>query len=320
MHHYSQHTCPVTFGSDKTLQCLWQEHVPREASRHPFLMHGLLAFTALHLALSLPTQATKYAAICDEHEAQALAPYRHALKDITKDGLDALFAFSSILCMSSICKANLRVSQASGPDYITLDDICELLYLTRGVREIKETSSEALFRSAFWVMLLGNDFHGEESVVLSHELRQVLRGLEGMIHECCLDAEQSRLCTEALRLLRKMYKVAVFFQSRDKLQLSHVWCWAAELPGGFIKLFQGGCPPALVLTMHFTVAAHLMREVWFVASWGRLALNGIRTALDGRLSKYTAWAVEQIATDCKSLMAGSADDRQWPAVDRKAPF
>jgi hypothetical protein len=155
-------------------------------------MHGLLAFTALHLALSLPKEATKYAGICDAHEAQALAPYRHALKDITKDGLNALFAFSSILCMFSMGKAYLRASHASGPDYIALNDIRELIYLTRGVREIKETSSEALFRGPFWVMLLGNGFHTEYSVVLSHELRQTLRGLESMVHECCVDAEQLR--------------------------------------------------------------------------------------------------------------------------------
>ena len=317
MHHYSQHTCPMTFGSDRTLRHLWQEHVPLEASRHPFLMHGLLAFTALHLALSLPAQATKYAGLCDEHEAKALAPYRHALKGIKKDGSNALFAFSSILCMSSMGKANLRALQPSGPDYITLNDICELLYLTRGVREIKETSSEALFRGPFWVMLLGNGFHAEESVVLSHELQQVLRGLECMVHESCVDLEQLRLCTEALRLLRRMYKVAVFFQSRGELQLSHVWCWAAELSGGFIKLLHAEFPPALVITAHFTVAAHLVREIWFVSSWGRLALNGICAALNGRLSNYTAWAVEQIATDCRSLMLGAADDGQWLDVERK---
>jgi hypothetical protein len=321
MHHYSQHTCVMTFGSDTTLRHLWQEHVPLEASRYPFLMHGLLAFTALHLALSLPSRATEYARICDEHEAKALAPYRHALKGMPKGGLNALFAFSSILCMSSMAKANLRASQASGlPDRITLNDICELLYLTRGVREIKETSSEALFRGPFWVMLLGNGFHTEESAVLPHELRKTLRGLGLMVHESCVDAEQLHFCAEALRLLGRMYKAAVFFQSRGELQLSHVWCWAAELSGGFVKLLQAGFPPALVITTHFAVAMHLMREIWFVSSWGRLALNGICAALDGRLSKHTAWAFEQIATDGRPLMAGAADDRQRLHIEeRKIP-
>jgi hypothetical protein len=221
--------------------------------------------------------------------------------------------------MYSMGKANLRASQAPGPDYITLHDICELLYLTRGVREIKETSSEALFRGPFWVMLLGNGFHTEYSVVLSDELRQTLRGLESMVHECCVDAEQLRICTEALRLLTRMYKIAVFFQSRGELQLSHIWCWAAELAGDFIKLLQAEFPPALVITMHFTVAAHLMRETWFVSSWGRLALNGICAALDGRLSNHTAWAIEQINTDSRSLMACAANNGHLLDLDRKIP-
>jgi hypothetical protein len=218
-----------------------------------------------------------------------------------------------------MAKANLRASQASGPDHVTLHDICELLYLTRGVREIKETSSEALFRGPFWVMLVGNGFRTEYSVVLSHELRQTLRGLEIMVHECCTDAEQFGICTEALRLLTRMYKSAVFFQSKGELQFSHVWYWAAEVSGGFIRLLQAAFPPALVITMHFTVAAHLLREIWFVSSWGRLALNGICAVLDGRLSIHTAWAIEQVATGSRSLMTGAVDDGQSLDVDRKIP-
>jgi hypothetical protein len=114
-----------------------------------------------------------------------------------------------------------------------------------------------------------------------------------------------------------MYKVAVFFQSRGELQLSHVWCWVAELSGGFIKLLQAEFPPAFVITMYFTVAAHLMREIWFVSSWGRLALNGICAALNGRRSHHAAWAIEQIATDSRSLMACAANDGQWLDMDRK---
>jgi hypothetical protein len=306
MHHYTQQTCPMSLGSDTTLQYLWQEHVPLEATKHPFLMHGLLAFAALHLALSRPLQATKYARLCDEHEAIALVPYRKKLETITGEALNALFAFSSILCMSSMAKANLRATEMPETEAIALSDICELLYLTRGVREIKETSADALFRGPFWVMLVGHGMSADIPILLSPELQRVLQDLESMIHESCAGTEQLQLCKEALQQLRGMYEVTVFFQSRGELKLSHIWSWAANISSDFIKLLQAECPPALVITAYFTVAIHMMRDTWYVSSWGSYALNGICVALKGNLAVYISWPLEQIATDSESLTNGAA--------------
>jgi hypothetical protein len=296
----------MSLGSDTTLQYLWQEHVLLEATKHAFLMHGLLAFAALHLALSRPLQATKYARLCDEHEAIALVPYRKKLENITGEVLNALFAFSSILCMSSMAKANLRAIQMPGTGSIALSDICELLYLTRGVRGIKETSADALFQGPFWVMLVGHGLSANNQVLLSPELQRVLQDLDSMIHECCASIEQLQFCKEALQQLRRMYEATVFFQSRGELKLGHIWSWAANISGDFIRLLQAECPPALVITAYFTVAMHIMRDTWYISSWGSYALNGICVALKGHLAIYILWPLEQIAMDSKSLSNGAA--------------
>ena len=74
----------------------------------------------------------------------------------------------------------------------------------------------------------------------------------------------------------------------------------------FIKLVQVHYPPALVVTAHFTVAAMMLRDMWFVSNWGSLAFDGIRIALNGELEEYLVWPQEQMASDNAGLKHGGA--------------
>ena len=72
--------CTTTYRSvsrNSTVEGIWQGVVPREAMRHPFLMHGILALSALHLASSTSstTGASKeeYLRTAKSHQQQAVA-------------------------------------------------------------------------------------------------------------------------------------------------------------------------------------------------------------------------------------------------------
>jgi len=129
MHHYSHSTSRSRLGTSVKFQHMWQENIPSEAAKHPFVMHGVLALSALHLACTQRQQAAKYAYLCDKHQALALASYRQNLTHITDDIATALFALAVILSVSSMARATLKASSMAGPQFIDVDSICELFYL-----------------------------------------------------------------------------------------------------------------------------------------------------------------------------------------------
>ena len=74
----------------------------------------------------------------------------------------------------------------------------------------------------------------------------------------------------------------------------------------FIKMVQAEYPPALIITAHFAVASMMLKEMWYVGTWGDLALDGIRIALNGQLGEYMQWPEEQMASDNAGLKYGAA--------------
>ena len=59
MHHYDRDTLLQPLGIREDCQHLWRENIPREAIKHSFLMHGILALSALHIAHTRPEEADK---------------------------------------------------------------------------------------------------------------------------------------------------------------------------------------------------------------------------------------------------------------------
>lgn len=306
MHQYSHRTSRTKLGSNVRLQHVWQEHIPSEAAKHSFLMHGVLALAALHIASTKPSQAAKYASLCDKHQASALASYRHILSHITDDVADALFALSTILSISSLARATLRASQMEGRQYISVDSICELMYLTRGVREVKEATGEVVNRGPFSVVLYGHQVSADIQVIMSPKILAVFRELERMVHENCLEIEQRKHCSEAISYLHSVFETMLAKYSLGDLEMGHIWRWTAMLSYDFIKMVQTEFPPALVITAHFTVASMMLKEMWYVSTWGDLALDGIRIALNGQLGEYMQWPEEQMACDNAGLKYGAA--------------
>lgn len=326
MHHYSHRTSRTKLGNNIRLQHVWQEHIPLEAARHTFLMHGVLALSALHLACTNPQEVAKYAALCDKHQASALASYRHILTHITDEVANALFALATILSISSMTRATLKASQMEGQQYISVDSICELLYLTRGVREVKEATGSVVSRGPFSVVLYGHALSADIQVTMSASMFAMFRELDKMILINCPEPDQRKQCSEALRHLRDVFQTIIYTYASGSLEMGQIWRWTAMLSYDFIKMVQSEFPPALVITAHFCVATLMLRETWYISDWGKLAYDGIRLALNGRLAEYMSWCEEEIASDNAGMKFGAAAiettggvQDEWLSVGSRGP-
>lgn len=106
MHHYSSYAFKEGFGARREVEHLWQDYIPQQAMKHTFLMHGLLALSALHLAYLNPSSSSKYLQLCDKHQAIALQKFRAILSSNIDPSLaDALFALSSTISVSAMARS-----------------------------------------------------------------------------------------------------------------------------------------------------------------------------------------------------------------------
>ena len=136
-------------------QEIWRDVVPNEAYACEFLMHGLLAVSALHIASLKPESSSVYIDIATSHQTIGLASFRTELSNITDQNCNSLFAFSSIV-VAYACTRPIRNGNNTLPEPI--DNAIELFLLSRGVAEVLKPCSERVKNGALSPLLLTGYF------------------------------------------------------------------------------------------------------------------------------------------------------------------
>ena len=95
LHHYTSTVC-LTMARPNQID-IWRYDMPRIGFDHPFLLHGLLAISALHLSTKLPSRSKELISVAIEEEHRALPSFRKLLASNKPESIHAVFAFSGIV-------------------------------------------------------------------------------------------------------------------------------------------------------------------------------------------------------------------------------
>lgn len=100
LEHYFSSSYKTFVTTDRTEQ-IWLDVVPSLASNHPFLLKGILACTALHMAHLDHTQCQRYTIRAFLHQEPAIPLFRYAINNPTEENCDAIMVFAYILVVYS---------------------------------------------------------------------------------------------------------------------------------------------------------------------------------------------------------------------------
>jgi hypothetical protein len=90
-------TTVYTFTTLPARAQIYQHIVPQLAFRHPFLLSGILALSALHLSHLYPARKDQLHRDAVEYHDVALKGFKQELGSITKENCEALYVFSTFL-------------------------------------------------------------------------------------------------------------------------------------------------------------------------------------------------------------------------------
>ena len=115
------------------MQDTWQVAIPQLAYSTEFLMHGILALSALHSAYLKPQRLSHYLALSGFHMSLGLRSFRRTLLSPSSENCHALFCFSGLV-MVYIHASTTKAIHGEEVSSQGLDSIFELLGLCRGTR------------------------------------------------------------------------------------------------------------------------------------------------------------------------------------------
>lgn len=266
---------------------VWKHNVPEEGLAHPFLMHGILALSALHLAQTgtEPSRRAAYLNRAVAHQNQALALFRGLLNDVNDGNAKAMFAFASIVVVYTFGFPTTPDVQDA---WACIDDLYQVLVLTRGIQQVIRASSECLHGSTFAPILQVEETHAP----LPEDAATAIRHL----HEA----------NEACRTRDPTHEQEIYTATIENIAEMLSWVyggtttsviagrWAIKLPPRFLELLREREPLALVMLAHYGVLLQHLKHRWCFDEWCVRVAKAVWAILDDQWRPLVQWAMWKI--------------------------
>lgn len=274
---------------------LWREKVPEIAFKVPCVLHLMLAFSGLHMAVLRPEESHKYEAIAEEHYASGVPIVTQMMKDISKENAPTLFIASNLICISTFARR-----PAPGHLLVIAEDMeVPWLNLFRGVRFVIETMGpEAIFAP---LGTMGACFQAGNYEHLKQDTKPVswqpqFKLLSILVSEAAvLEQEACRYELESLKTcFAAAFGTSGLPREIDGSEFKSVMRWLYELRDDYIVCLRQKQRVALILLGHFAVALRSIEVGPFGRGWSWHILNEIKGLLDVHDISWLNWPILQL--------------------------
>lgn len=284
------------------------------AVKHPYLMHGMLASSAMHLAHAQPSEAQKYLRLCDQHQTIAISQLREQLNRIDASNAAALFALAALLSVASLARLLPRVARLPKENTCdVLDWIVEIMTLTRGARDVLTLGYQWVQESPMRNALIG--FDPPPHALAPAHVRAHMHRLSEFCIEGCTDAFDRDTCLEAIRYLRSTYDTACTLPL-EALEIGHVMAWFVQPCPRFVDMLRERHPMAVLILYHHWVLWAGHRRSWLVQDLASLTLPFLEDLLDEKHQPWTEWPKTELANGMPCL---DGTVRFFPAASMSTP-
>lgn len=290
LHNFTNSTCN-TFHSDPILKTLWRINIPQLAFSCDFVMRGMLALSALHLAYFRPErQEFLLSHAMLQHEV-GLREATSILSDVTDENCTYIYIFSVMTCMFTLA------SPRKSDDFLVFGEsgISEWLILCRGIRTIIEASQETLKNGVLGPMFIAGGRRYLLREQISEELTEEgeqLDQLLNLIKSSSKSQTDLEIYTTAIHELRKSFSVV--FRPDVSLESGDVFIWFFRIPKEYLVLLRERTQEALTIFAYFCVIPKRLEFNWWIEGWSTHLISRIYNLLDNEHRLYVRWPIEQI--------------------------
>ncbi|OGM43246.1 hypothetical protein ABOM_008138 [Aspergillus bombycis] len=265
---------------------VWRLRVPEEALSHPFLMHGILALSALHIARTRDDhRRPEYISTAVSHQNQALKSFRKLLDDINDSNAKAMFALSSVIVVYAF---GFPHSPESKDPWACIDDFIQVLVLARGVEQVLRQATPSI-RSSDWEILLRLD---EYNTSLPRDALDPLERLRELNVYC--GAQDPTHDTDTYnRTIDNLTDItAAAYGGLTSITVAARW--AIRLKPKFVNQIRERSPLALIILAHICAVLCRLKYDWCIDQWVSRLPRAIWHILDDRWKSYAQWPMVEI--------------------------
>ncbi|PGH01108.1 hypothetical protein GX51_05423 [Blastomyces parvus] len=277
------------FSTNLEYKVVWQKALQRESLTHPFLMHEILAVSALELGRRKGCNAVNanrrsYTAIALGHHLRAVALSQPLLGDVNGENCKAIFLLSNLLTTFEFGSP----PRAWDPSHSCrpIDQFHRVLLLARGMEQLQSTAVDRTKDGEFDT-LIKPDSHSPGLPADAKAALCSLRQLNGNYEQYSIYNEKN-VYNAAIDQVESMLAQIYAGATRPNPAVM----WATKVPPLYLELMRAYKPMALVVLAHYCVILHHFKGVWWVDGWSVPLLRAIWSSLDEEWRPSLRWVAE----------------------------
>jgi len=285
-YHYT-HDTNLTVFSNATLYKIWTTDVVVDSFQHPFLLHMILAVSALHLAhTGSPERRELYRVAAAQHQQQGLRQFTPMINHITTRNCDALFSCATFIVMFAAA-----MPQSPGMDIQaeTFEKLFCLAQLTKGVFSIIEGAGEWIRSGKLGQIFDGDRWDETQVTPLSNDTVTAFESIDQLINAEGNDHNRA-VHAEAMMWLRKTLNAV--HKNIDHPSIGFMFL--IFTPPSFMELLRQKDQLALVILAHWAIILHGSRHLWYIKNWGLHLLEASYQELQPEWRKCITWPMQQL--------------------------
>lgn len=293
LHHYTIDTYrTMTSGPD--LHNVWQKHLVQWGIESPYILHLVLALSALHLAHERPDLQDQYIQQADNHFSFGVRSVASVISELNADSCQKVYMSAVMICF---------IYFGRGPrpgEYLIFSDSgpAEWLVLMRGVRLIVSSHHAKVFSG---ILEPGPNDHSRdltaEMRIKLHEHTVHTEAVQRLIERDVADNEirgrHLAVIQDLFEIMREVYERRSGGSSGVDL-MDLLIGWFYRLPEETIGSLERKEPHSLVILAYWVVLLKYMDSAWFMDGWAEHMLSGISTYLHEDLHQWVEWPLKQV--------------------------
>ena len=302
LHHWWT-TNSLMISADPQKQSFWHFKIPEVAKQHKYLMHNLLAMSAIHSASVRPQNQQGYRRLAAHHQLAAAREFRLAVQSVSAENCTAVCASTGMTILVEL--GLFKHAQDTDP-------ILELLDKFKLIQK-----SVPIWQNALPLMLQNPDSRillkvsPRNPIGSCSTVYNALLDLGKLLYSMPITREERRVYQRAIELL--MWDFSVILVRTPAFE--QAMRWGDMVDDKFIRLVQLKEPVALIILAHYCVLLSHATDVWCFEGWADRVLEAIAMSIDDSMVGHLSWAMQamKIQPDGKTTPLKSTRNSSSPA-------
>ncbi|KAK7424472.1 hypothetical protein QQX98_000437 [Neonectria punicea] len=290
LHNFTVSTAS-TFSLDPSIRTLWRVDVPKIGFSTPYILNGIMALSALHMARFDQGRRTYLLNRSTQYQTASLKEALPLIPSITTQNCSHLFLFGVLTLLTNLA------SPIKEDDILVVGSgvVPKWLFLLRGIYALIQAEEKTLRSSAISLIFRATATTREfwsSHIPVENEM---LSELEAGIHTRTRNEQAKQdILLEALEALKRSYTFSDNYRFKEQGKLRGVYQWLFAISDGYLKLLKDMDNEALCILAYFSILLRELEKYWWIEGWGVHLIKRIYHMLDDQYRLYIRPAVEEI--------------------------